>query len=482
MPAGVSARLAGIALGGGRVDYRWRALFVGGLYFCFGAMERATWPNLLPTIGERFEVSSAVIAWTLIMFALGMAGSTLTAGRLGDLFGHRRLASAGFIAEALLLALAAISPILWPIFVFRFLQGFAAAAALNNVTAIVVGAFPPERRGRVIGFVSGLASIGLLLGPVYGGFLADWLDWRWAIGGIAAYTAVQALVTLTMIHPSESKAAQGRASLRSLNWSAAATFLTTMAAMIVAAQLLRAGDTRLIGVVLMLVAAGGVALTVALEKRAANPILNLSLFRSWNFSTGGTALIWFSLAFGAMNLLFPFYLQRGLGWTVAASGVLLIALSAVQPWGSPLSGWAADRLGAPKVMALGGATAVVSLFLAGSLGDDPTTWRMVVPLALFGAATSLFMPPATKMVYSEVDRTALASAAAMATSGRYIGQSIGAALGAALLVSRGDAGITDAFSTAMVVLGVLLALGIGGVLIARPAYRAIAGRRRLGVV
>ncbi len=456
------------------MDYRSRAFLVGGLYFCFGAMERATWPNLLPTISDDFGVSSTAIAWTIIAFALGMAGSTLTAGRLGDLLGHRRLAVSGFAAEAVLLALAAISPVLWLIFVFRFLQGFAAAAALNNVTAIVVGAFPPERRGRVIGSVSGLAAIGLMMGPLYGGFIAQWLDWRWAIGGIAAYTMAQAVVTMVLLRPQESRGSAGR--LRDLNWAGAVGLLLVMVALLVSAQLIRAADTRVIGGALLVAAAVGAALTVRLEQRASMPILGLDLFKRWNFSVASLALIWFSLAFGAVNLLFPFYLQRGLGWTVAGSGVMLIALNVVQPWGSPLSGIAADRFGVRRVLVAGGALGVASLFLAGTLGDSPATWQVILPLVLFGSAISLFMPPISKLIFTEVPPNALASAASMATSGRYIGQSLGTALGTALLAVRGDSSITEAFGSAMSIIGALLLVGMVALLLARPVVSGVLRR------
>ena len=456
---------------------------MGALYFCFGAMERATWPNLLPSIGAYFDVSSTAVAWTVIAFAVGMAGSTLTAGRLGDLLGHRRLAATGFALEGLLLIGCALSPVLWPIFLFRFLQGFAAAAALNNVTAIAVGAFPRERRGRAIGAVGGFAAFGLMIGPLYGGFVGDLLDWRWAIGVIGLYVLAQAAVTLLMAPPD--KATMQMKDVRALHWTGAFGFLVAMITLIVAAQLLRSGDTRLVGGALLAVFVVATALTVWRESRAPAPILGLRLFKEWNFSLASASLIWFSLAFGAMNVLFPFYLQEGLGWTLAASGLMLVTLNAVQPWGSPLSGLLADRLGSARVMAAGAIVAVASLLLAGGLGSAPETWRIVLALVLFGASVSLFMPPVTKLIFAHAPQSALAGAASMATSGRYIGQSLGVAFGAALLVAGGGASLADAFGNAMTTLAVVLAGGLALMALARPAAdlirrnRAAAEERRI---
>ena len=147
-----------------------------------------------------------------------------------------------------------------------------------------------------------------------------------------------------------------------------------------------------------------------------------------------------------------------------------------QPWGSPLSGWLADRLGSTRVMIAGGGVAVAGLLLGGRLDATSAAWEVAVPLVVFGVATSLFMPPATRLIFNSVPPTALASAASMATSGRYVGQSLGAALGTALLVAQGEAGIAQAFGTAMnITAGVLLA-GMAALFLARPLVAA-AGRR-----
>ena len=459
------------------MSYRWRALAVGAFYFCFGAMERGTWPNLLPTIADDLDVEVGVVAWLIVAFALGMAGSTLTAGRLGDLLGHKRLAVGGLVAEAILLGLAAIIPVLWPMFIIRFAQGIAAAAALNNITAITIGSFGGKERGRVLGAVAGLAAVGLLMGPLYGGLIADWVSWRLAIAGLSALIMVQAFLTLLIIHPAERPDDAVRMPMRRLDWPGAVTLMLTMVALLVGAQFLRGADTRLLGGLLLLAAAGGLSLTIWLEHRSPGPILNLPLFKKWSFTSATIGLIWFSISFGAIMLLFPFYFQNGLGWTVAYSGTVLIALNVVQPWGSLVSGFIADRFGAGRVMAAGIVVAALGLFVASRLGANPAVWQVLVPLILFGTATSLYMPPNNKVIYSEVGRDALGSAAATATSGRYIGQSLGTAVAAAMLVAHGPGNVPAAFTSAMQVLGILLVSGMVALALARPLWALVKGRR-----
>ena len=87
------------------------------------------------------------------------------------------------------------------------------------------------------------------------------------------------------------------------------------------------------------------------------------------------------------------------------------------------------------------------------------------------------MPASTKLIYADVPQTALASAAAMATSGRYIGQSLGAALGTALLITQGDSNITTSFGTALMITAVLLTISMVLMIVARPVFALIKGKR-----
>src|SRR5215217_1797836 len=99
--------------------YKWTALIVGGVYIGGATVERASWPLLLPTIRDDFGVATSDVVWLTVMFALGIAGSTLTVGHLGDKLGHRRLALCGFVMEGLLLILASFAPAFWMILVLR---------------------------------------------------------------------------------------------------------------------------------------------------------------------------------------------------------------------------------------------------------------------------------------------------------------------------------------------------------------------------
>src|SRR5687767_11564387 len=131
----------------GGLAYKWTALGAGGVYIGGATIERSTWPLLLPVIRDDLNVGTSEVVWLVVMFALGMAGSTLTVGHLGDKLGHKRIASIGLVIEGSLLLAAAISPVFWPMLVLRLFQGMGAAMSLNNLQALTVGAWSAEERG-----------------------------------------------------------------------------------------------------------------------------------------------------------------------------------------------------------------------------------------------------------------------------------------------------------------------------------------------
>ena len=455
---------------------KWRALGAGGFFFVAGTIENGTWPILLPTIARHFDVSTSAVVWILVAFALGMAGSSLTAGRIGDLLGHKRVATIGFIAEGSIILLIPFMPVFWYIIPLRFVQGIARATGLNSIGALVVGAFPQEERGRILGLRNGLAAAGLLLGPLYAGLIGQLFGWRIAVQGVVVGYVIQIILVTVLARNDIPQPGRALATLRRLDWAGALAFLIAICTLIYSAQLLRGDDTRFLGAGSLVFSVAMFLAAVRFERRSAAPVLNLGLFKSPAFSSAGAALITFSMASGAALFLFPFYMQSGLGWSLAFAGSVLITLNFVQVWGSPLMGYLSDRISPRHIQATGVVVMVAGLTLASRLGSGPEVWQVVVVMLMLGSAASLFGPPNNKVIYNAVPPDALGSANAISAVGRYIGQSLGGAIGAALLVTYSDRGVPAAFGSAMMILAVLV-----GVIVTTALFSPLIVARRQAV-
>lgn len=441
------------------IPYKWRALAISGVYIGGATIERATWPLLLPTVRDHFQVDTSEVVWLMVMFALGMAGSTLTVGHLGDQLGHKRIALAGLLAEGTLICVAAVMPVFWPMLILRLFQGMAAASALNNLQATAVGGFERSERGRAIGVMSGLPAIGLMTGPLYAGFVAQHVGWRYALIGAGAIILVEVLLVLVFIKDDSNKERSARDTLRGLDWTGSLALFASIMSLILFARFATSESLRIFAAPLLIVAMFGVRFVIRHERRAEHPILNLDLFSRRTFAVACSGMVLFSLIAGANTFLFPFYLQKGIGWSVSYAGSVLIAQNAVQPLGGPSSGWLTDRVGTRPVQFAGIAVVAVGLLFASTLGDAPPTWQVVIALLLIGGGGTLFNPANSKVIYNEVPQNALGTASAISASGRYVGQSFGAALAAALLAAQ-STGIVDAFSGAALILAAILLGGM----------------------
>src|SRR2546428_10850265 len=133
----------------------------------------------LPTLTQTFNTSLTNIQWVLLIYDLTLIGLVITVGRLGDLFGRRRIYASGFLFFVLASALCGASQSAGQIILFRGLQAMGGAMISANGRAIASVAFPANQRGKAMGFASMAFHIGFLTGPTLGGFLIDTIGWRW---------------------------------------------------------------------------------------------------------------------------------------------------------------------------------------------------------------------------------------------------------------------------------------------------------------
>lgn len=457
---GLSRLITTTGSGASGIAYKWRALGAGGVYIGGATFERAAWPLLLPIIRDDFAVGTSEVVWLVVMFALGMAGSTLTVGHLGDKLGHKRVAIIGLVLEGSLLLVAAVMPIFWPLLVLRVLQGVGAAMALNNIQALTIGAWSADERGRVLGMTSAMPSVGLIAGPIIAGFIGEQFGWRWVIVATGVHILFEAGLVFVVMR--EDAFAKERASriLRQLDWPGAFGLMASITALIVAARFVGSDSMKPLAAVLFVVALIGFIGVIQLERRSLNPVLNLQLFTKRTFAVAVGGMILFSLIAGANTFLFPFYLQNGVGWSVAYTGIVLVALNVVNPIGAPVSGWLSDKKGAKPVQLAGIAALLAGLLFSSRLGGDPSTWLVVCALMMLSLGASLFSPANNRVIYGEVPRGSLGTASAVSASGRFVGQSLGAALAAALFVAAGDGDVAGAFRTVELMLAGLLVVGM----------------------
>ena len=358
----------------------------------------------LPVLQGELGAGLAALQWVVNGYTLFLGALILVGGAAGDRFGRLRLFLIGTVAFALASAACAAAPGVGWLIVARAAQGIGAALMVPQSLAIISAAFPPELRGRAIGTWAGASAATTALGPAVGGLLIESFGWRSAFW-INLPLAV-AVVLLARAHVPESRAPAAGP----LDWAGGALAVAAAALMTLGLTALAkpgGGGMAAAGLVAAGLAAG--AGFVAVERRAAAPLVPLSLFASRAFSGANAMTLFLYGALAGVMFLVPFELIGRRGVSPSGVGLVLLPLGLVIGLFARRAGALADRLGVrPFLVAGSGVVAVAAAWLAADLPG--LGLGVVAPLITLAAGMALVVAPLTTAVMNAAP-DALAGAA-----------------------------------------------------------------------
>jgi EmrB/QacA subfamily drug resistance transporter len=398
------------------------------------ALDQTIVSTALPTIVGDFHHSN-LLSWVITAYLLASTASTPIWGKLGDLYGRKRLFQLAIVVFLVASALCGLSRNIFELIAFRGLQGIGGGGLLSLAFAIIGDVIPPRERGRYQGYFGAVFGVSSVVGPLAGGFAVDHLTWRYIFYvnlplGIVALIVTNRVLRLP-VHKREVN----------IDWWGAILLVAGVSCILLAVQLGGStypwGSWQIIGLfVLGALVLAGFALWEAV---APEPILPLGLFRLRIFTVSNVISFVSGVAmFGALAFL-PQYLQLVHGVSATESGLLLLPLLVGLLAMSISSGIYISRTGRYRWFPLAG-TIIVSIGLAllSRLGAHTSLTIVGLDILVFGIGLGLFMQVLTLVVQNAVPMKELGVATSSVTFFRSMGGAIGAsALGAVL-----TAGIT----------------------------------------
>jgi EmrB/QacA subfamily drug resistance transporter len=425
----------------------------------------------LPRMKADLHVGLSSLQWTVNAYGIAFAAGIITAAALGDRFGRRRVFRAGLTLFTLASAACAVAPTASALIGARIVQGLGGAVVLPLSLTILTTAFPPQKRGMIVGVYGGLAGLAVALGPIVGGAVTEGIDWHW-IFWINVPIGVAATILGARLLP-ESHGPRERLDLAGL-------VLVTAGVVALVWGLTRADDVSWSSPEVAASLAAGVVVLLGFvwwESRATSPMVPLRLFRVRDFAVGNATTFLMSGATFAVAFYITQEFQFARGYSPLGAGLRLLPFFATPMFVSPLAGAISDRIGQRPIMVTGLAMQAAGFAWVALRGTLGTTWiEPVAALLIAGIGISMALPTVPTAVLNAVSHEEMGKASGVNFMAQRFGAVFAIALGSVAFSARGSlgspAGVDAGFAPAVWV-------AVGFAALAAVTALAIGGRRQV---
>lgn len=407
-----------------------------------------------PAIQEDLRIRASLYAWLTTAYLVTSTVMLPVYGKLSDLYGRKPILLIGVSLFLLGSLLAGLSPSTGMLIGARAVQGLGAASLFTSALAVIADLYPPHLRGRYMGLLSGTMGVSSVVGPLVGGVITDTLGWHWAffvnlpIGAVAIWLIATRMPRLG-----------GRPRTARVDVAGAVALVVAVVPLLVLVSLLggeggggATGGAGLAGALGALGLAGTVAF-VAIERRAADPILDLRLFRNRVIGVATAAQFAQGVVFLFSMVFLPLFLVNVVGVSATGAGVALLPLMAGMVTGSIGAGQLVSRYGGGRRLLLGslGVLALAFSLLGFVLSPDSSHVSVALMMVLVGLGFGPSLPLYTLAVQNTADSRDIGVVTAASTFARSMGQVLGVtAFGAVFAYALGPARADAAVSMALV--------------------------------
>ena len=370
----------------------------------------------LPDIGRDYGASANELGWVLEIFLLASIVCLLPMGNLADRFGKRRVFLWGTILFTLSSALCIVTPDMGFLLAARALQVVAAAMLYATNMSIVALSFPPEQRGRALGWMVSMVYVGLACGPVLGGLLNYYAGWQSIFVFITAACLACVVMTGLYLHQS------GRKSGSACRWAAHCFYGSATIPAMSSEPASSIGLAPVLGLVLLIA-------FVRHEMKAKDPILPVHIFvENREFSLSNlTAMINYSATF-AISFLMSIYLQSVLGLSSREAGLVMLIQPIVMAVLSPTAGKLSDRHSPTRIATVGMAITALGILGLVAVVHLESLWLVVPVVVIIGIGFALFAAPNNNAIMGAVPKRYYSLATSMIGTVRLVGQVISVAI------------------------------------------------------
>jgi len=441
-----------------KIDSRWWATLTISIGIFMSTLDASIVNISLPTIVWSLHTDLKTVAWVVMAYLIIITGCLLLMGRLADLFGRGKVFLLGFLTFTLGSTLCGFSPTIYFLIGSRVIQGLGASALMAIGPAIITTSFPEKDRGRTLGMLGSIVSLGFITGPLIGGFLVEHLGWRSIFFINLPIGVIGTTLSLKIL--------KGDRAIGKVELDLRGAFLFFLFVTSLLLFLNRVGweSTPFFwGWIFLALTCFG--LFIVFEHRSSSPLVDLNIFRKQLFiSSLGASLLSFWIN-GAHNFVIPFFFQIILGYSPSKVGLLIfpvaLTVMVMAPIGGRVSDWVGVRVPATIGLILISLTIFSFVFLKGEVSDYEILWRQVA----LGIGIGFFNPANNSAIIGSLPKVNVGVASSFLALARNLGMVIGVAfsemvIGLRIPATSPEAGRGPSFESIQDVWRILLVIGL----------------------
>ena len=391
----------------------------------------------LPIIAEYFSVSASVIVRISLLFLLVMTVSIPIWGKLGDLFGLKKIFIIGYITFILSSLLCGFAPTVVWLIIGRGIQGIGAGMLVVSAPAFIVRYIPEQLRGTAFGIQSTTAALGLIIGAPLGGIITEALTWH-AIFLINIPIGLVVLILGWRILPSNDALPSPQREKFNFDYRGTIMMIVGLSMLIIAINLGTKAGWNLFTIITLIASIIILLLFVLYERSIAQPILPIKIFLNARFCSGFIASIALFTVLSGNNFVMPFQITRLLKVSTGNAGFLMLAFSLTYALLSVIAGKLSDRVNPAYLAATGATCGAISCAVFAFFIPEKSVIITTLFLICLGGSFAAFVAPTNKLVMGPVTKTNAGAASAIYRTGMTLAALLGVALFDAILASSNN--------------------------------------------
>jgi EmrB/QacA subfamily drug resistance transporter len=413
------------------MEYKWKAMFTVWIGIFMATLDGSIVNVALPTLTEYFKTDITTIEWVVMAYLLTITALLLSLGRISDMVGRKNIFAGGLAIFTVGSGLCSISTTEGQLIFYRIIQGIGAAMLMATGVAIITHAFPPKDRGKAMGLIGTVVSVGSLAGPVMGGFLIERVGWQSIFYINIPVGIVGTAMAFYILNKDDTIKGQ-KFDLP----GAFALFIGLMLLLFALSEGEGLGWTSPAIILLFVLAAVFFVLFIIVENKASQPVMELRHFRNMPFAAANISALISFMAMYSVILLMPFFLERELRYSPQKMGLVFMSVPLVMSVVSPVSGWLSDRTNSFILSSIGIGIASLSILSLGFLSPQSGFFDVAFRLSLLGLGMGLFQAPNNSIIMGSLPKEQLGIAAGTLGTMRNMGMVIGVAISGAVFSSR----------------------------------------------